>query len=111
MAEVTVTVNNRTYTLGCEAGQEGHVAGLARHLDAQVLGLVDEVGQVGEARLLLMAALSIIDDLGQAQQALAARDDEIEGLKAALQDAESFGVSADDYARRLEDVAGRLERV
>ena len=57
MATVTIDVNGRSYSVGCEDGQEAHVASLARQYDAQVREVSAAVGQVGELRLFLMAAL------------------------------------------------------
>lgn len=63
MPHVMVTVNNRSYTVACGEGEEQHLLDLAGFVDKQVQGLVKEVGQVGENRLLLMAALLISDQL------------------------------------------------
>ena len=63
MPHVMVTVNNRSYTVACGEGEEQHLLDLAAFVDKQVEGLVKEVGQVGENRLLLMAALLISDQL------------------------------------------------
>jgi cell division protein ZapA len=68
MAQVTVTVNGRPYQMGCDDGEEGHVRELAAFIDSHVQNLVREVGQVGEARLLLMAAMLVSDELAAAYQ-------------------------------------------
>lgn len=82
MSMVTVEVNGRPYVVGCEDGQEAHVQSLARLFDAQVLEVAGQVGQVGELRLFLMAALLTADELADAKARLAeaqARLGEIEG--------------------------------
>ena len=58
MATVMIEVNGRQYSIGCEDGQEAHVAHLARQYDRQVREVSQAVGQVGELRLFLMAALA-----------------------------------------------------
>lgn len=63
MAQVTVMVNGRPYQVGCEDGAEEHVSELAGFIDTHVQTLVKEVGQVGEARLLLMTAMLIADEM------------------------------------------------
>jgi cell division protein ZapA len=63
MATVAVMVNGRAYSVGCEDGQEAHVEALAVEFDRQVQDVADQVGQVGELRLFLMAALMSIDEL------------------------------------------------
>ena len=66
MATVSVQVNGRTYPVGCADGQEQRVAALAGRFDAEVRKVAAEVGQVGEIRLFLMAALILADQLAEA---------------------------------------------
>lgn len=61
--QVSVKINNRTYQVGCEEGQAQHVEKLASYLDRRVAELAGDVGQVGDARLLVMASLLIADEL------------------------------------------------
>ncbi|MDO1557994.1 cell division protein ZapA [Brevundimonas sp. 2R-24] len=66
MATVSVQVNGRTYPVGCADGQEQRVTALAGRFDAEVRKVAAEVGQVGEIRLFLMAALILADQLAEA---------------------------------------------
>jgi cell division protein ZapA len=70
MGSVQVTVNGRSYSVACDDGQEAHVARLGSFLDQKVGQLVKAVGQVGDARLLVMASLMITDELVDTDQAL-----------------------------------------
>ena len=65
MAQVDVTINDRAYRIACDDGQDGHVSQLAEYLDSRVQELVSSVGQVGDARLLVMASLLIADELSE----------------------------------------------
>ena len=76
MAHVAVRINGRAYQVACEDGQEEHLEKLAAYIDQRVGELVREVGQVGDARLLVMASLIIADELADAY-------DELEELRAA----------------------------
>jgi cell division protein ZapA len=69
MGEVTVTVNSRPYRMACEDGQEGHLKKLGQGLASRVEELAKQVGQVGDAQLLVMAALITADELAQIEQA------------------------------------------
>jgi cell division protein ZapA len=70
MGQVSVSVNGRSYTITCDDGQETRIRRLAHYVDAKVGEFVGKVGQVGEARLLLLAALVIADELSDANDAL-----------------------------------------
>ena len=83
MARVSLTVNGRPFTVTCDDGQEARIRRLGQYVDAKVGEFVKSIGQVGEARLLLLAALVIADELAEANEALrfersVARDAEAE---------------------------------
>mgnify|MGYP003302495429 FL=1 len=63
MAQVDVSVNGQSYRIACEDGQEDRLVDLAALVDEKVIGLVNQIGQVGSNRLLVMAALIIADEL------------------------------------------------
>ena len=58
---VTIRLNGQPYQMGCDAGQEDHIESLGREVDRVISQLTGSVGQIGEARLLAMAALIIAD--------------------------------------------------
>ena len=108
MSQVTVTVNSRSYAITCEAGEERHVQQLAAELDRRVGNAARDLGQVGEARLLLLTALVILDDLADAQgraEGPAARD----GLQRLDRLEQEAARAIDGLAQRVEAVAARLE--
>jgi cell division protein ZapA len=63
MGQVAITLNDRTYRLVCDDGEEDHLAHLALIVKAKIETLRADVGHVGDERLMLMAALLIADDL------------------------------------------------
>ena len=124
MAQVTVTVNNRNYTLACDDGEEEHLSELAAQIDNRIAELASDVGQAGDARLLLMASLTVADDLALAHERIAEIEEELAGLKddslkpagppkakhvnGATFDEDKFAGILESAARRMEDIAGRL---
>ena len=63
MAQVTLRINGHAYPVGCEDGQEPHLLAMAEAVEqrierAKALGVPS-----GEARLLVMAALFMADEL------------------------------------------------
>ena len=109
MGQVNVTVNNRLYQVGCDDGEEDQVRRLSQMLDGRVKELAALVGQVGEARLLLMTALTLADDLEGAQRDIAAIKREIATMRSEQGAAQADSDALMGLARRLEDIAARLE--
>ena len=114
MPLVNVLINGRAYTMACDEGEENHVRELGEYLDKRVRELSGSVGQVGDARLLLMAGLVIADELSDALAKLHERDNELHALKSdrgqGQQGSEDRAAQAiEDAASRLEAIAARLE--
>ena len=66
MGQVNITVNGREYQIACGDGEEEHIEQLAAYINHHAGELVQQAGQVGEARLLLMTALVLADELSEA---------------------------------------------
>jgi len=108
MAQVSLMVNDRPYAVTCDDGQEARIRRLGQHVDAKVAEFVQSVGQVGEGRLLLLAALVIADELADANEALRLERSGAHDAEAgATVDAAATGVHR--LAQRVEALAGRLE--
>ena len=109
MATVNVMVNGRPYSVGCEDGQEAHVAALAREFDRQVQEVGGQVGQVGDLRLFLMAALMTADELADAKLRLAQAQSQIAGRQADRSQTDHRTVAAiESAANRIEALAANL---
>jgi cell division protein ZapA len=72
VGHVAVTLNRRTYRLQCSDGEEPRLVDLADHLRSKLESLTSEIGQVGDDRLMLLAALQITDELWDAREQVAA---------------------------------------
>ncbi len=103
MSQVAVTVNGRPFTIACDDGQEPRIRRLAQYVDSRVGEFVRGLGQVGEARLLLLAALVIADELSDANEAL---QQERSRARAAEEEA---GGAADTAAGGVHEIAQRIE--
>jgi cell division protein ZapA len=99
MGEVNVPVNGRSYAITCEDGQETRIRRLAQYVDAKVAEFVGSVGQAGEGRLLLLAALVIADELSDANDALEQERNR----------AENASIGRDEAARRVAPIAAGLQ--
>lgn len=109
MAQVSVQLNGKAYTVGCEDGQEGHLLELARLFDAQVRQVSQSVGQLGETRLFMMAGLMMADELAEAQAQAAKARSELEALRAGGQGVDARAAAAlDAAAQRIEALAASV---
>jgi cell division protein ZapA len=63
MGQVIVEIGGRSYTLSCRDGDENHLAELGSGIAQKAEGLTQSLGPMSEARLLLMAALMVADEL------------------------------------------------
>ncbi len=71
MAQVTIRVNGYAYTVGCEDGQEDHLLRMALEIEQRINSIKAIGGQSGEARLLMLAALLLADELHDTRQNIA----------------------------------------
>lgn len=105
MAQMSIEINGRPYTVGCEDGQEAHLVELARMFDRQVRQVSQDMGQLGDTRLFLMGALLLADELADAKARLAM----IQSEHARLQ-TEHARIEA-RAALALDKAAGRIEKL
>jgi len=102
-----VAINGRKHQLQCAEGEEPRLRRLAAYVDSRLGELVQQHGQVGDARLLVLVSLLIADELSDAY-------DEIKRLKAGVdngaREGERQAVEAmDRMAERLEQLAAALQ--
>ncbi len=106
MGRVTLEINGRPYVVGCEDGGESHARALAARIDEKVREVAPEAGAPGEARLILMAALMIADELSEAEAAIKAAEVRAGEFEMTLDRLTSRAVAAlDAAADRLENMA------
>ena len=108
MAQVSVTINGRSYPVACEDGQEDHIQHLAEYMDGRVRDLIERVGQIGDAHLLLLTGLMVADELSETydQAEATAKDTKQATGVAQTRLAESLLA----LAERVENVALKLEK-
>ena len=106
MAQVTIHINGKPYAVGCEDGQERHLAHLASLFDNQVRQVSADVGQLGETRLFLMGALLLADELAETKQRLTGAQDLVAAADGEHTRLEVKAVSAiEAAAKRIEKLA------
>ena len=105
MAQVDVSVNGQSYRIACEDGQEDRLVDLAAMVDEKVIGLVNQIGQVGSNRLLVMAALIIADELVDLKNE-AGSSQELEDNT----NQQDTVLALQEITRRIENIADQVEQ-
>lgn len=110
MPQVAISVNGRSYQIACDDGQEAHVLRLGKYVDNRVKELVAAVGQVGDARVLVMVSLLLADELSDAYSELESARTKSEGVARVLEADERISEMLETLAERIEGVAAGLEQ-
>ena len=61
MPEVNIIINSREHKISCQEGEEQRVKELAEILNAEVLNIANSVGQIGDVKLMVLAAITVLD--------------------------------------------------
>ena len=112
MPEVNVEINGRKYRMACEDGQEQHLLGLAARFNRSIDGLRGAFGEIGDSRLIVMAGIAVLDELGEAEKRIAQLKQDVANLTAA---GEALTAEAEDleqrFAKRLAEAARKIEAI
>ncbi|WP_330083895.1 cell division protein ZapA [Methylocystis iwaonis] len=112
MAAVIVSIAGRTYRLSCDDGEEPRLEELARYVEGKILSMKDNFREIGEQRVVVMAALSIADEAADARNKAQALEAEVAALRAELDAVKKAAVALEERAvAAVDDAAKRLERL
>ena len=81
MSHINVTINGRQYRMACEEGQEARLLRLAENLESRIQSLRGKFGEIGDARLTVMAALTVCDELLDANNRIHNLEEELDALR------------------------------
>lgn len=110
MGQVSVEINGRKYQIACDDGQEAHLVRLGSYIDNRVDELVAAIGQIGDARLLVMVSLLVADELSDAYSELEVARSADDGASAMLSADEKLSAKMDGLALRIESIAETVEQ-
>lgn len=118
MSHVNVTINGRQYRMACEEGQERRLLQLADSMESRIESLRGKFGEIGDARLTVMSALMIADELLDATQRIARLEEQLNALQdaryAATERAKAtqsaISLALNSASERLEKMSQALNR-
>ncbi len=62
MANVSIKFNGKEFLLSCDDGQEEHLVELSSQLDKKFNDLKNNLGNIGENKLLLISSIKVMDE-------------------------------------------------
>ena len=80
MANVSIKFNNKEFLLSCEDGQEEHLEELLIHINQKFNNLKNDLGNLGENKLLLITAVKIMDEYYETKKNLDQKKNELRDL-------------------------------
>ena len=80
MANVSIKFNGKEFLLSCDDGQEEHLEELSLHLNKKFSGLKNNLGNIGENKLLLITSIKIMDEYFETRKKINGKKKELEDL-------------------------------
>ena len=121
MPEVQIMIGGRQFEVACQAGEEGYLESAAAMLDVEAQSMLEHVGRLPEARMLLMAGLmladktaSFEDHVAEMRAKLEEREAELEGLRnmaAPAPERVEVPVIPDNVTDAMAELAARAESI
>ena len=92
MANVNIKFNNKDYLLSCDEGQEESLKKLTSFLDKKYNELKDQLGNIGENKLLLITTIKLIDDYFSLKQKVTLQKNKLDDLSKKFLEMKSLAV-------------------
>ena len=80
MANVSIKFNNKEFLLSCDDGQEEHLEELLIHINQKFNDLKNNLGNLGENKLLLITAVKIMDEYYETKKKVDQKKNELKDL-------------------------------
>ncbi len=90
MANVTIKFNNKEFLLSCEDGQEEHLEELLIQINQKFNDLKNNLGNLGENKLLLITAVKIMDEYYETKKKVDQKKKELKDLSSKFKELKSL---------------------
>ena len=105
MGNVTIKFNNKEFILSCEDGQEEHLEELLIKISQKFNNLKNDLGNLGENKLLLITAVKIMDEYYETKKKVEQRKNEFKDLSNKFKELKSLIY---EYRDKKEDEIKKL---
>lgn len=112
MSQVSILIDGKTFRMACEDGQEAHLEALGRHLDGRIGEMRKAFGEIGDLRLVVMAAITITDEFFETRKRTESLGREIRQVQSEQTNVREVAGSREaEIAVAIDRMTQRLERI
>ena len=107
MANVNIKFNGKEFLLSCDDGQEEHLEELLTHINEKFNNLKNDLGNIGENKLLLITSVQIMDGYFETKKKVEQKKTELQNLSNKFRELKSLVY---DYRDKKEEEMRELQR-
>ena len=107
MANVNIKFNGKEFLLSCDDGQEEHLEELLTHINEKFSNLKNDLGNIGENKLLLITSVQIMDEYFETKKRVEQKKTELQNLSNKFRELKSLVY---DYRDRKEEEMKELQQ-
>ena len=107
MANVNIKFNGKEFLLSCDDGQEEHLEELLTHINEKFSNLKNDLGNIGENKLLLITSVQIMDEYFETKKKVEQKKTELHNLSNKFRELKSLVY---DYRDKKEDEMKELQQ-
>jgi len=107
MANVNIKFNGKEFLLSCDDGQEEHLEELLTHINEKFSNLKNELGNIGENKLLLITSVQIMDEYFETKKKVEQKKTELQNLSSKFRELKSLVY---DYRDKKEEEMRELQQ-
>ena len=107
MANVNIKFNGKDFLLSCDDGQEEHLEELLTHINQKFSDLKNELGNIGENKLLLITSVQILDEYFETKKKVEKKKNELKNLSDRFRELKSLVY---DYRDKKEEEMKQLSQ-
>ena len=107
MANVNIKFNGKDFLLSCDDGQEEHLEELLTHINEKFSNLKNDLGNIGENKLLLITSVKIMDEYFETKKKVEKKKTELQNLSNKFRELKSLVY---DYKDKKEEELEKLSK-
>ena len=107
MANVNIKFNGKDFLLSCDDGQEEHLEELLTHINQKFIDLKNDLGNIGENKLLLITSVQIMDEYFETKKKVEQKKMELKNLSDKFRELKSLVY---DYRDKKEEEMQQLKQ-